>query len=297
MAKLRILIADDHALIRRSVRILLESHSGWEVSGEAANGREAVEQSARLLPDLVITDLHMPEGNGLETIRQIRARDPEASIIVLTMDDSPTVAEHLRKAGAAAVIAKSDANERLIAAIYGVERRNGRFGGSIIPRPRHAAAFFRTKEEADAVVLAFVREGLERGERVVRLRGGHDPAADVGPGSLDALSWDEVIGDGALNADAVLGRIVQLLEDSAARGYPLTRVIAATEWMMEHNPEFRELEPRFNDVLEDLDDVLVCGYDLTKFPPELVNEALRWHPLLLVDGRLQANPGYVPASL
>jgi DNA-binding NarL/FixJ family response regulator len=121
---LRIVLADDHEVVRRGVRSLVESHPGWEICGEATNGREAVELVARLNPDLSIVDMTMPELNGLETTQAIRASDPDADVIILTMHDSPDLWRQLREAGARDVILKSDAHDHLIAAIDAVRTRS-----------------------------------------------------------------------------------------------------------------------------------------------------------------------------
>src|SRR5208283_1531278 len=88
---LRILIADDHEVARHGIRALLESHPGWEVCGEAKDGRETVELAERLRPDLILLDIGMPNLNGLEATRQILATSPEAVVLILTMHDTDHV--------------------------------------------------------------------------------------------------------------------------------------------------------------------------------------------------------------
>jgi DNA-binding NarL/FixJ family response regulator len=114
---LRILVVDDHAVVRRGVRSLLESHEGWEVCGEATNGRDAVEQSARLRPDVVVMDLSLPELNGLDATRQILKEAPGTEVLVLTMHQSEELARDVLQAGARGYLLKSDADENLIAAV------------------------------------------------------------------------------------------------------------------------------------------------------------------------------------
>jgi DNA-binding NarL/FixJ family response regulator len=114
---LRILVVDDHAVVRRGVRSLLESHEGWEVCGEATTGRDAVEQSRRLRPDVVVMDLSLPELNGLDATRQILKHAPDTEVLVLTMHHSEELARDVLKAGARGYVLKSDADEDLIAAI------------------------------------------------------------------------------------------------------------------------------------------------------------------------------------
>jgi DNA-binding NarL/FixJ family response regulator len=114
---LRILIVDDHAVVRRGVRSLLESHDDWEVCGEATTGRDAVEQSRRLRPDVVVMDLSLPELNGLDATRQILKDAPETEVLVLTMHQSEELARDVLQAGARGYVLKSDADENLIAAV------------------------------------------------------------------------------------------------------------------------------------------------------------------------------------
>jgi DNA-binding NarL/FixJ family response regulator len=114
---LRILVVDDHAVVRRGVRALLESHENWEVCGEATTGRDAVEQSRRLRPDVVVMDLSLPELNGLDATRHILKEAPETEVLVLTMHQSEELARDVLQAGARGYVLKSDADENLIAAV------------------------------------------------------------------------------------------------------------------------------------------------------------------------------------
>ena len=88
MKKLRILIADDHGLVRRGARAVLHSRPGWRVVGEAANGREAVQKAIELKPDLAVVDIGMPELDGVDVARQIREAVPDTKVLVLTMHES-----------------------------------------------------------------------------------------------------------------------------------------------------------------------------------------------------------------
>lgn len=114
---LRILLVDDHAVVRRGVRSLLESQEGWVVCGEATNGRDAVEQTRRLRPDVVVMDLSLPELNGLEATRQILKDAPDTEVLVLTMHHSEELARDVLQAGARGYVLKSDADENLITAV------------------------------------------------------------------------------------------------------------------------------------------------------------------------------------
>jgi len=117
MSPLRIVIVDDHAVVRRGVRALLESQPGWEVAGEAVTGREAVDLAKRLCPDIVVMDLSLPELNGLDAARQILKDSPRTEVLVLTMHHSEELARNVLQAGARGYVLKSDADERLIAAV------------------------------------------------------------------------------------------------------------------------------------------------------------------------------------
>jgi DNA-binding NarL/FixJ family response regulator len=117
MMPLRILVVDDHAIMRRGIRSLLESHEGWEVVGEASTGRDAVEQSRQLRPDLVVMDMSLPELNGLDATRQILKNAPATEVLMLTMHHSEELARDVLQAGARGFILKSDADQNLITAV------------------------------------------------------------------------------------------------------------------------------------------------------------------------------------
>ncbi len=114
---LRILIVDDHAVVRRGVRALLELQTDWEVAGEATTGREAVDAAKRLRPDIVVMDLSLPELNGLDAARQILKDSPTTEVLVLTMHHSEELARNALQAGARGYVLKSDADQNLIAAV------------------------------------------------------------------------------------------------------------------------------------------------------------------------------------
>lgn len=115
--RLRIVVVDDHAVVRRGVRALLESHPGWEVVAEAATGREALEAVSRNKPEIVVMDLSLPELNGLDATRQIVNASPQTEVVVLTMHHSEELARQVLKAGARGYVLKSDADGNLIAAV------------------------------------------------------------------------------------------------------------------------------------------------------------------------------------
>jgi DNA-binding NarL/FixJ family response regulator len=118
----RILVADDHQVVRTGLRALLESKSGWQVCAEAANGREAVEKAGQLKPDVAVLDIGMPLLNGVEATRQIRKLSPQTEILILTMHDSELLIQEVLGVGALGYILKDDADRNLVAAVDALRR-------------------------------------------------------------------------------------------------------------------------------------------------------------------------------
>jgi PAS domain S-box-containing protein len=110
----RILIADDHEMLRRGLRALLEKETRWEVCGEATNGQEAVEMVLGLHPDLVILDINMPVLNGLAAVRQMIRDRPQTKILIFTVHDSDQTKKEIRAAGAHGLLSKSNASQDLL---------------------------------------------------------------------------------------------------------------------------------------------------------------------------------------
>lgn len=117
MTPLRLLVVDDHAVVRRGVRALLESRPDWEVCGEAADGPEAIRNAAELKPDIVVLDISLPGLNGLEATTRILKESPESEVLILTMHHSEELAQQVIKAGARGYVLKSDADQSLVAAV------------------------------------------------------------------------------------------------------------------------------------------------------------------------------------
>jgi DNA-binding NarL/FixJ family response regulator len=117
MSDTRILIADDHAVVRSGLRALLEAQPGWTVVAEASDGRDAVARSIETKPDVAIVDYSLPLLNGAEVTRQIHARLPSVEVLIFTMHDSDSLLADILAAGARAYLLKSDANQYLIAAV------------------------------------------------------------------------------------------------------------------------------------------------------------------------------------
>lgn len=120
MARTRILVADDHEIFRRGLRSLLQSHSEFEVCGEAANGKEAIEAARRLQPDIILMDISMPIVNGLDATQQIRRELSDARVVVLSQHDSSYMLNAAISAGASAYVTKSQVARYLLAALHAV---------------------------------------------------------------------------------------------------------------------------------------------------------------------------------
>ena len=131
MRPFRILIADDHEIVRHGVRSLLQSHEGWEICGEAVDGRDAVAKAAQLKPDLVLLDVGMPNLNGLDAARQILRAEPHTMVLILTIDESEAVIREVLNAGARGFLLKSDAAHDLLAAVEALQRHQTYFTSKV----------------------------------------------------------------------------------------------------------------------------------------------------------------------
>src|SRR5260370_35410072 len=117
MGTFRILVADDHEVVRKGLVSLLQAQPDWQVCGEAGDGRDAVDKVQQLKPDVVILDIGMPSLNGLEATRQILKTNPQARVLILTLHDSDQVVREVLNAGARGFLLKSDAARDLVAAV------------------------------------------------------------------------------------------------------------------------------------------------------------------------------------
>ena len=117
MKNLRILIADDHDVVRRGIKSLIESRPEWQVCDEARSGREAVAKSEERKPDIVVLDISMPELNGLEAARRIRKVSPNSEILILSMHYSDQLIKEILDAGVRGFVVKSDSDRDLIIAL------------------------------------------------------------------------------------------------------------------------------------------------------------------------------------
>jgi DNA-binding NarL/FixJ family response regulator len=143
--RLRILVADDHELVRRGIRGLLRARRGWTVVGEAMDGLEAVEKANRLKPDVAILDISMPDLGGLQATRQIRESVPTTQVVVLTMHESDQMVRRVLDAGALGYVLKSDLATHLVKAVKSVS------GGKLFLSPR----------VSDIVLKGFLATGIQ----------------------------------------------------------------------------------------------------------------------------------------
>src|ERR1700752_1980513 len=145
LAMVRILLADDHDVVRRGLRDQLSRHEGWEVCGEASDGREAVKLALKLEPDVVVLDLSMPDLNGLEATRQIRHELPHTEVLIFTMHETEQLIREVLAAGARGYVLKSDAGRHLVTAVEALS---------------HHKPFF-TARVSEALLNAFLKTGAK----------------------------------------------------------------------------------------------------------------------------------------
>ena len=122
---IKILLADDHTIVRQGLKLILAAHADMQVLGEAANGREAVELAAKLHPDIVLMDVAMPELNGIEATRQMVAANARIRILVLSMHKESVYVREILRAGARGYILKDAIDTELLTAIRSVARGDG----------------------------------------------------------------------------------------------------------------------------------------------------------------------------
>ncbi len=145
--ELRILVADDHELVRHGIRGILRARRGWRVIGEAGNGQEAVEKTDKLKPDVAILDVSMPDLDGLQATRKIRAASPNTKVVVLTMHESDQMVHQVLDAGALGYVLKSDLAANLVKAVEDAS----------------AGRLFLTPRVSDIVLKGFLKNGNQAG--------------------------------------------------------------------------------------------------------------------------------------
>jgi len=306
---LRILIADDQPAFRRGLRRLIDSHPHLTCCGEAANGREAVEQALRLDPDVVLTDMWMPEINGIEVIGQIREAAPHIHAFLLTGDRSEDLIERAVRAGAEGAFLKSQSDE-LFARLEAITPTSIRIAGCRVGHARHIGVFVQSPGEFETVIAPFLAEGLSQGEKAVHIidgknrhayertlrKVGVDYESATSKNQFDVRTWDETyFADGAFNRDTMLAQVKQMLEERK-ENFPLARIVGHMEWALEERPgvwDLAKYEAEADRVLSQYDDVVACVYDLTRFSSTTIDDVMRSHPCVVIDGAMRENSLYV----
>ena len=130
-APVRILIADDHEIVREGLRAMIQRQPGWEVCGDVSTGREVVAQAPALNPDIIVMDIGMPELNGLDATRQIKRVLPNTEVLIFTANETEEIVRTVFKAGAKAYLLKSDANQHLIPAIEALCKHRTYFSSKV----------------------------------------------------------------------------------------------------------------------------------------------------------------------
>jgi signal transduction histidine kinase len=156
----RILVADDHEVIRRGVRALLAAGRDCEICGEAVDGQDAVEKAHQLHPDLVIMDVSMPNLNGLEATRVIRRSLPGTQVLILTQHDSQEMMRQALNAGARGFVVKSSVAHDLLNAVEAAQRGESFFDSAVVPEVVEACTDITERKQAEAE-LKLVRDELE----------------------------------------------------------------------------------------------------------------------------------------
>lgn len=162
---MRVLIADDHEVVLRGLRAIVEAQPGWRVCGEARSGREAVEKARELKPDVVVMDFGMPELNGLEATHQIRRALPRTEVLMLTMHESEQLVRKALAAGARGYVLKNDAGDLLVRALEHLRRHKPFFtakaAGPVLESHFNPAAFAARPGTADRRLTPRERETVQ----------------------------------------------------------------------------------------------------------------------------------------
>ena len=179
MKTVRILVADDHEVVRHGLKALLETQPGWQIAGEAVTGREAAELAKQLKPDVTVLDISMPDLNGLEATRLILKEVPQTEVLILTMHASEQVVREVLDAGARGYLLKSDAARDLVTAVQALSQHRPfltadvaemvlhTFRNPVQTRPEQPARHRVTQRERE--VLQLLAEGKSNKEVAVAL--------------------------------------------------------------------------------------------------------------------------------
>jgi DNA-binding NarL/FixJ family response regulator len=186
-------LADDHALIRHGIRALLQAQRGWRVTGEAADGLEALEKAKKLNPDLAILDISMPHLDGLEATQLIREAAPKTRILILTMHESDQMVRRVLEAGAQGYVLKSDLAGQLVEAVKQVSQ----------------GKLFLTAKVSEIVLEGFLKAAQES-------RKSQQPQAKPTPREIEVIRH---LAEGKTNKEiaAALGITVRTVETHRAK--------------------------------------------------------------------------------
>ncbi|HLG99594.1 MAG TPA: MEDS domain-containing protein [Bryobacteraceae bacterium] len=186
-----------------------------------------------------------------------------------------------------------------------------RLAGRTLTQKRHVCAFFNSREEQNKILMPFLKEGIERGEKILRIMdrrlrneyldaytaGGIDVQAAEASGQLEVRHWhDTYLQGGQFDGDSMIRLLEEGLQENRKK-YGITRAVGNMEWALEPVPgvnDIVEYEIKVNQVASNYPDALVCVYDLNRHGASVVMDILRTHPMVIVGGVLQENPLYVP---
>jgi DNA-binding NarL/FixJ family response regulator len=176
MANKRILIADDHEIVRSGLRSILEAHEGWEVVAEAETGTDAIKLIVETSPDIAIVDYSLPLINGIEVTRTAKARQVHTHVLIFTMHDSDVLIRQSFQAGARAFLLKSEARQQLTAAVEALLAHKPYFAGTISDKKLEShfatsAAPLGSLTPRERMVIQLIAEGHSNKEmsRVLNL--------------------------------------------------------------------------------------------------------------------------------
>lgn len=165
---MRLLIVDDHEVVRRGVRSLLSEQTGWDVCGEAADGQEALDKACDLKPDLIVMDVSMPRLNGLEATRRLRTILPDCEVLILTQHENSEIARQALKAGARGYVVKSSISRDLISAVTKASRHEYFFDPAILEQTPSAHTDVQEILQRSAAFEKALRESEEHLQLVAR---------------------------------------------------------------------------------------------------------------------------------
>jgi hypothetical protein len=186
------------------------------------------------------------------------------------------------------------------------------FAGGTLGRERHICAFFNSSDEEHRVLRSFIKDGFDRGDKGFHLvdperredhlrrlaEAGINVQEAMDTGQLEVRPWqDAPLRGGRFDQDTWLASFEQVLQSGPVAGYAQTRFLAHMEWALIDLPgveDLIEFETRVNYVVPKYDDIVICAYNLSKFGANVVMDALRTHPVVIIGGVLQENPFFVP---